>query len=422
GKDKAAKWVPESLPPESDKAAARHSNALEKRNEVDAELAKANQELGALNAEVRRYNDAAGKATELAEHAGRIDRIKAKLATDEAQLAEWQQKVTDTRAKAGKAQVDPTAPGEFLLRGLAAVTDEFLVVARDYPEPFNADLINRAEAHMVEYKRLHGWPHSSKDQADPEAVAALPDYENALRLSESAVTNGRRDLEAAQQAAEQLEAIGKSEKPDTEAAQALVADLTAKRASWQADADKYRDIADKHARREALIEQAGKHHQDVIDWTDIADKLAPDGIPATLLTEALWPINDRLAQSAIVSEWPRVTIDDDMTIYASFREGNQQQRPYALLSESEKWRADAMIAEAISHLAGVKLLVLDRFDVLDLDGRSDLLFWLEDLAAQGEIETALIFGTLKGLPAQLPAAVGAYWIDNGIAGQLEQAA
>jgi hypothetical protein len=39
-----------------------------------------------------------------------------------------------------------------------------------------------------------------------------------------------------------------------------------------------------------------------------------------------------------------------------------------------------MLAEAISFQSGLRLLVLDRFDVLDAQGRSDLLAWLDVLA------------------------------------------
>jgi hypothetical protein len=83
---------------------------------------------------------------------------------------------------------------------------------------------------------------------------------------------------------------------------------------------------------------------------------------------------------------------------------------------------DAMIAEVVSHLSGLKLLVLDRFDVLDIQGRADLIAWLDILAANAEIDTALIFGTLKALPADLPATMGAYWIEGGIVGKLKAAA
>jgi hypothetical protein len=116
-----------------------------------------------------------------------------------------------------------------------------------------------------------------------------------------------------------------------------------------------------------------------------------------------------------MTDWPRISIESDMTLTAGGR-------PYALLPESEKWRADAMIAEAISNLSGIKLLVLDRVDVLDLAGRDDLLYWLDVLADTGQIETALLFATLKALPASLPGTVSAVWIENGTAGKVREAA
>lgn len=83
---------------------------------------------------------------------------------------------------------------------------------------------------------------------------------------------------------------------------------------------------------------------------------------------------------------------------------------------------DPLLAEAIAFLSGTRLLVLDRFDVLDLQGRGDLLAWLDILASDGEIDTALIFGTLKAAPSNLPETVAAHWIENGVLGQLREAA
>jgi hypothetical protein len=134
-----------------------------------------------------------------------------------------------------------------------------------------------------------------------------------------------------------------------------------------------------------------------------------------MLAEALDPINKRLEHSALMAVWSAVKIGADMAITADAR-------AYALLSESEKWRADAMIAEAVSFISGIRTLVLDRFDVLDLPGRADLIEWLDVLAQDGEIDTALIFGTLKALPAQLPETFGAFWIENGVAGKMQAAA
>ena len=43
-------------------------------------------------------------------------------------------------------------------------------------------------------------------------------------------------------------------------------------------------------------------------------------------------------------------------------------------------------------------------------------------AQDGDIETALIFGTLKALPAQLLPNIDGFWIENGNAGQMKEAA
>ncbi|MGT2493072.1 hypothetical protein ACU4GD_27810 [Cupriavidus basilensis] len=98
------------------------------------------------------------------------------------------------------------------------------------------------------------------------------------------------------------------------------------------------------AQADAVTQKAAQHHADVAAWDALAEALGPSGIPADLLSEALDPINERLSAAANESEWMRIGIEADMTITA---DGG---RPYALLSESERWRADAMIAEAISRL------------------------------------------------------------------------
>lgn len=420
GKDKAPKWQPAPLPADAEKAGTRHENAVAKMKEVEQELGAAQQALGAAKAKAQARQQMAAQRDELAEKAGRIDRIKAKLERDEAEVAEWQAKVDETRAKAGVSPVNPKAPGEFLLRGLASVTAEFVELTCNHPEvEWDSSLLNRAAAHLAEYRKLHGEPvvGDAPVQPDAEAVAKLPEYEKAMALVQSAVANDKRDLAAAEQAAAKLKELDEeaAETIDLEPLQANVAELTEKRDSWRADADKYRAVAEQAARRQAVIDQAAALHADVLAWTDIADALAPDGIPGEILAEALGPINDRLHVSAGFAEWEQVVIHSDMRITYGLRD-------YALISESEKWRTDAMIAEAVSFLAGVKLLVLDRFDVLDLKGREDLLYWLDGMAEDGDIETALLFGTLKALPAQLPERIGAHWIDNGAAGQIKEAA
>lgn len=416
GKEKGGKWQPAALPDGADRAAAKVESIAASLTETNAALAAANQELGAAKAEQRRQQSIETRRMELHEQAGMTDRIKAKLEKDTAELAEWEKKVADCRARAG-GKLNPKAPGEFLLRGLASVTADFLALTCEYSEVnWPDELINRAAAHIGEYKKLHGEPVKEQAKADPEAAAKLPEYENALALLQSSVANGNRDLEAANAAAIELAAIDNgAATANVDALEKKVSDLTETRNNWQADLAKYREIADQYARRKVLIDQVAKLHADVLAWTDIADALSPDGIPSELLSEALGPINTRLFASAGFAEWEVVTIGADMSI-------SYGDRDYALISESQQWRVDAMIAEAVSHISGAKLLVLDRFDVLDMKGREDLMYWLDGMADDGEIDTALIFGTLKALPAQFLPNIEGFWIENGTIASLKVAA
>lgn len=431
GKDKAGKWQPAPLPEGSDTAAADLDKAKAVLQSITGDLDVALQTLGAANASQRQIKEAHEKRAGLEAIAANVERYTTKLNLDTAELATWEQKVADCKAKAGVAQPDPKAPGEFLLRGLASVTQEFLTLTCDSqglqgyqgnlyaPWSKFGELINRAATHVSEFQKLHGEPTEHNAKPDQEAIAKLPEYENALRLMQSSVANGKRNLEAAQIAVAQLKALDelKATAVDCSEVEATVNALQAKRKEAQAGVERLREAAEKVTRRAAQVDQAAKLHADVLAWTAIADALAPDGIPAELLAEALGPINDRLAVTAESAQWPRIEITADMQIRTGLHE-----RTYALLSESEKWRTDAMIAEAISNISGVKLLVLDRYDVLDGQGREDALYWLDDLAEAGEIDTALLFGTLKALPAHLLPNIEGFWIENGVTGDIKEAA
>lgn len=153
---------------------------------------------------------------------------------------------------------------------------------------------------------------------------------------------------------------------------------------------------------QAKAARAAELHAALSAWAKLAEDLEPSGIPSTLLQKALKPLNDRLRATAAATGWPQVQLGDDMAIYY----GN---RPYRLASESGRWRADVMLTEAFLFLAGVRTLILDRMDVLDLPSRSQFLRWLHGLAQRGELQSALVLGTLKE-PPKLPATFNVIWL------------
>lgn len=261
-------------------------------------------------------------------------------------------------------------------------------------------------------------------QADPEAAGRLPEYERSLTVLENALKSRTAERDAAKAAATQLDLLRKDAAADAGDEDAeLRKTIEAQLAKLQeAIADTGKQLDNARASQRAAAEaaeqtaKAAQHHADVVAWDALAEALGPSGIPAELLAEALGPINERLAAMANLSEWARIGIEADMTITA---EGG---RPYALLSESEKWRADALIAEAITHLTGLRLLVLDRADVLIGAERDRLFWWLDDLAADGAIDTALVFMSLKAPPAGLPDAITSFWIEDHEVGTVREAA
>ncbi|MDE2097800.1 MAG: AAA family ATPase [Patescibacteria group bacterium] len=406
GKDKAEGWTPKPLEFDGEKAANLHANTKKKVEDLDVQIQSVSQELGAAKALEKRVKANLEARGSLEEAAGKYARIQDKLIRDEAELKEWEDKVEDARAHAAGRKKGLLHDLAHALARLVAEAQPLGIERENYR--FASEVIDR-------YESEHGAVMFESPNA--ELAAKLPEYEKARDLLKKAVDNGKRDLNEANRAAEKLKEMDQESEniPDVSAYQAKLDSLNDERRSWNADVEKYSAAAKEAALREATIKRAADLHKSVQAWLLIAEALSPSGIPAELLTEALDPINDRIVKQCEASGWPRAVIHSDMRITSGLRD-------YALLSESEKWRVDAIIAEAISHISGIKLLVLDRFDVLDLRGRGELIVWMHSLATKQEIDTALIFGTMKAPPSGLPSTVDAFWIDKGILTNLQQAA
>ncbi|ORL56794.1 hypothetical protein B7H20_18320 [Pseudomonas aeruginosa] len=171
------------------------------------------------------------------------------------------------------------------------------------------------------------------------------------------------------------------------------------------------------AQRQDVIKQAAGFHAEVCAWSALADALSPTGIPAEILADAIGPVNELLQRLSGIAGWSPVQISADIDVTFGGR-------LYGLLSESERWRCDATIALAIATISGLRLALLDRFDVLDVPARTQQAMKLfQSLAAGGEIDTLIVAGTLKEPMAKTPAWLQAVWIDAGqLADQQHQAA
>jgi hypothetical protein len=408
GKDKAEKWEPKLPEMAVEKASELLSSATSKASEIEVEVQSLTENLGAAKQAEKARIEGAAEIDSLKKIAGGIDRITQKVESDTEEAKEIESKLQALKDAQAKKVPDP------LLKEIFDVADALVDHAISSGVAFPGELHDRHVACTEEFEAQY-----QEDEADTKELAAdILKLESSLKLMCNAVANGKRDLALAEDAAKKIaEMSAKTSNQDSSGVNvdhlsALIAERTKTLNDWNADKNKYQTIIDAHEKRDATIKQASQFNSDITEWLAIADQLSPSGIPSELLKTALDPINERLLSTAAESWMMRAIINDDMSISVT-RDQTTKQTPYALLSESEQWRVDAMIAEAISHVSGIKIMVLDRFDVLDMQNRSDLICWLDGLAQDGAIDTCIIFGTLKESPKKLPESFQSYWIENG---------
>lgn len=386
GSLKGETWAaPEAVEPDEAELAA----AAELVEVKASALASGQQMLGGLAEKIKAAAKRVGEiATATAKAAG-LQRAEEKLVRDEDALANYTSELADLEARAG------TAPQQGLVHDMARFLSTLDLSGE--PQALAAALI---ESYEAEFGAIG-------EEGDTQALAKIPAVRQSRDLMRRSVENDQRDIADAKAAAALLATLDAAEPLDeaavTEAkAQVTTAEkeLAAARAALVA-----LQAQDKAAKeRESKTAKAKELHMDIVGWLKVAEQFAPDGIPSQILAKAMEPINNRLRDAAIATNWRQVTIRPDMEITAGGR-------LYSLHSESERWMIDAHIAAVISQIAGLNLIVLDRFDVLDAQHRPELIYWLSDLGDQNM--QSLVFGTLKEPPKGLPDNVAAIWIDGG---------
>lgn len=405
GKNKAAAWAAPVPTVETD--LEELTTALQS---AEVELATAQQALGAMQERHRAAVEREQQIHNARELVARLPRLQAKLAADQETLADVQAKLTSAQERAGEA------PRVGLVHDLGAALSAVLHISDTSDGTIDrhgeierwADMpcMTQVQAAYDSYVAAHGEPGKA---GDPEARESIPEYTRARDTAKRAVENDQRDItqaEAAKTLLETLEAPDETALADNSAQADVVGRLVAARDAARAAVQKH--VADVTAATTAdeITKEAAQLHKDVIEWAALAEALAPDGIPSEMLAQALTPVNRALRDGSIATGWAQPNINLDMSITADGR-------LYQLLSESEQYRVDTIIAAAIAKMSGERILLLDRVDMLDLRGRMELLMWLDQLAENGEIESAILCATLKAMPSGLPPTIDAVWVENG---------
>lgn len=383
GSEKAEGWEME-IPEGPDVTAADLQKAEDELKKTATDIENGMKYLGTLQAEGKAKDADSKRLAELKEKAGQVKNIEAKKAVTEKDLASWQEKLITLRAE---------------LEFASAITGGCEC-------PSCGTLLKIVGAQLELYKGAKEETRSASNLAIEAAQAqktvdmltrTLANDQKALAEAENAASTLEREHKASQGSADNTGKIAEAE----EAIQELRKLKATQQAKLSALSDRYELINSK-----AEVERkAAELNRFVKSWLAISEALAPDGIPAELLGKALAPVNQAIGLLSGMAKWKVCEITEDIEItYGG--------RLYGLCSESERWRADTLISLAIATISGLRFALLDRFDVLDLPSRSQLLLMCCQLIKLGSMDTIIMCGTMKALPEKLPAPVTAVWVEN----------
>lgn len=343
---------------------------------IDAEIKQAETAL----ADARKRHGAALEAErQVAGYAERLEAVRLRargfaehdklVQTAAAILADVQSQLADAQEKAGQAPAKEPAT-------LAC--------------PECAAVLVMADGKLAPYVAPEPVPY------DPQAAARIPKLEEGLRLQRAVVDRHKANRADADRAAIEVKTMEDNLPQPPEIAASIiegtVLELAAKVEGARARGSLLRQKNEAAELADGKTKAARLHHRDVEQWSLIAEALSPSGIPGEIVGGALNAVNDRLREHATDTGWMQAAIGADMEITAGGRR-------YRSLSKSEKWRTDAMLAETIAHLSGMRMLVLDEFDIIEPGDRGTVLNWLDDLAQAREIDTVILAGTLKSSPS-----------------------
>ncbi|MBP6018762.1 MAG: recombinase RecF [Burkholderiaceae bacterium] len=395
GHVKADKWA--APVPEFDAAAIQH--LTDKSEVLKGKIGTEQTKLGAAEQKLKSWMAHEENGTQDRATFARLASLEQKLEYDNDQLLKWQDQVKVLEQNAG------TGPRVGLVHELARAVDYLAGHSVGIQSELATDGQREALAALDCYEAQYG---AIGAEGDPEAANKLPSAIKSRDLMQNAVNNTQRDIDAAKAAGARLSTkVERGSEEEIAGIETILAGYQAEHGQVTTQLKGLLTAQAEAATADAYTSKAREHHQAAQQWQVAIDALSPDGIPAEILGKALDPLNQLLSKYSVIFGWDSVVIGTDMLITSGVRD-------YALQSESEKWRTDAVLALAIATISGLKLAAFDRFDVLGLAGRADFIDGIDVMAEEGAIDTALIFGTFKKLPdvSGFPQCT-AFWVKEG---------
>ena len=152
------------------------------------------------------------------------------------------------------------------------------------------------------------------------------------------------------------------------------------------------------------IEEAETKHE---HYDKLCDLLSPSGIPGELVAEKLEVLNTRLKEH---SEMMGVSIQflNDLSLVQA------DKKQLWVLGGAEQARVRMAVAEAISHVTGVGLVLLDELNISVASDAASVRVWLTEIAKEG-IQIVACAATNSENPPNIKKGgpVKIFWVSNG---------
>lgn len=137
---------------------------------------------------------------------------------------------------------------------------------------------------------------------------------------------------------------------------------------------------------------------------DAVAKYIEGDLSKELLAGALDPLRKRIEETSRILPGHSVQVTDDLDLLLDGR-------PMEVLSESERFRVGFLVQEAISWFSGMKLLVVDRLEMLRGMYQQEFMREISELA--DGYDTILLFATATEAPKAGPENFSIFWVDKG---------
>lgn len=246
---------------------------------------------------------------------------------------------------------------------------------------------------------LKKWDDAKPAMAAPEAFKQLNIVKDQLAQLDTKIDRVRALVAAGKGAAQLLASLPARPAPEdvTKAEQELT-QAQAALAVLQADQRVAKNVAQEAAKAAERTEKAATFHADVQAYVKLATAL-PE-LPAKYLKQALDQV-EQLLEAPSKAFGERISLEADMELrYGAI--------PYALASDSQQWRIRAAIGYVLAVMGGLGVMILDKFDVVQVKSRGPILAWL---AKQQEVQVVLC-GTLKERPKLPEPPFQIVWLES----------